>query len=84
MQRDDNQRDLSIKKTLKCKKSKQNIVKTRLVLIYTYIYIYVKKKKKEPAGSSWKNFKFVQVMLSLDNTARYKSRHCSFFLSTAL
>ena len=52
MQRDDNQRDLSIKKTLKCKKSKQNIVKTRLVLIYTYIYIYVKKKKKEPAGSS--------------------------------
>ena len=82
MQRDDNQRDLSIKKTLKCKKSKQKIVKTRLVLIYTYIGI--KKKKKEPAGSSWKDFKFVQVMLSLDNTARYKSRHCSFFLSTAL
>lgn len=50
MQRDDNQRDLSIKKTLKCKKSKQKIVKTRLVLIYTYIGI--KKKKKEPAGSS--------------------------------
>lgn len=83
MQRDDNQRDLSIKKTLKCKKSKQKIVKTRLVLIYTYIGIK-KKKKKEPAGSSRKNFKFVQVMLSLDNTARYKSRHCLFFLSTAL
>lgn len=45
MQRDDNQRDLSIKKTLKCKKSKQKIVKTRLVLIYTYIGI---KKKKNP------------------------------------
>lgn len=45
MQRDDNQRDLSIKKTLKCKKSKQNIVKTRLVLIYTYIYILKKKKR---------------------------------------
>ena len=83
MQRDDNQRDLSIKKTLKCKKSKQKIVKTRLVLIYTYIGIK-KKKKKELAGSSRKNFKFVQVMLSLDNTARYKSRHCLFFLSTAL
>lgn len=83
MQRDDNQRDLSIKKTLKCKKSKQKIVKTRLVLIYTYIGIK-KKQKKEPAGSSRKNFKFVQVMLSLDNTARYKSRHCLFFLSTAL
>ena len=47
MQRDDNQRDLSIKKTLKCKKSKQKIVKTRLVLIYTYIGIK-KKKKKNP------------------------------------
>ena len=51
MQRDDNQRDLSIKKTLKCKKSKQKIVKTRLVLIYTYIDLK-KKQKKEPAGSS--------------------------------
>ena len=48
MQRDDNQRDLSIKKTLKCKKSKQKIVKTRLVLIYTYIGIKKKKKKKNP------------------------------------
>ena len=46
MQRDDNQRDLSIKKTLKCKNSKQNIVKTRLVLIYTYRSF--KKKKKNP------------------------------------
>ena len=48
MQRDDNQRDLSIKKTLKCKKSKQKIVKTRLVLIYTYIGIKTKNKKKNP------------------------------------
>lgn len=48
MQRDDNQRDLSIKKTLKCKKSKQKIVKTRLVLIYTYIGIKKKNKKKNP------------------------------------
>ena len=46
LQRYDNQRDLSIKKTLKCKNSKQNIVKTRLVLIYTYISL--KKKKKNP------------------------------------
>lgn len=47
MQRDDNQRDLSIKKTLKCKKSKQKIVKTRLVLLYTYIGIKKKKNKKK-------------------------------------
>ena len=46
MQRDDNQRDWSIKKTLKCKKSKQKIVKTRLVLIYTYIGIKRKTKKR--------------------------------------